>query len=386
MSSTGKLYEYVSIYARRAVQADRAGKRKEAIIHYVRAIEILQKMINFTDNPDLKQMYYNKAKEYISRVKNLQKRPSRAVSRGRGEEREEEDEEVGGLEQAIADTIITEKPEITWEDVANLQTAKQALREAIIWPIMRPDLFKGARTPWKGILLFGPPGCGKTLLAKAVASECEATFFNVSAASIMSKWLGESERLVKTLFDQAREKQPSIVFFDEVDALTGTRGANEHDSVRRVKTQLMQAVDGILSKKSDQLVVIGATNLPQQLDIAMRRRFEKRVYVPLPEKEARVAVFRIHTKGVEVDDSVDFDQLSEWTVGFSGADIALICREAIMAPLRELDEKDLLKESTTDVRPVTRQDFLNSLQRIKPSVSPQELISYEDWYKQFAVE
>ncbi|MFQ6126185.1 MAG: AAA family ATPase [Candidatus Heimdallarchaeota archaeon] len=386
MSSTGKLYEYVSIYARRAVQADRAGKRKEAIIHYVRAIEILQKMINFTDNPDLKQMYYNKAKEYISRVKDLQKRPTRTVSRGRGEAKGEEDEEVGGLEQAIADTIITEKPEIKWEDVANLQTAKQALREAIIWPIMRPDLFQGARTPWKGILLFGPPGCGKTLLAKAVASECEATFFNVSAASIMSKWLGESERLVKTLFDQAREKQPSIVFFDEVDALTGARGTNEHDSVRRVKTQLMQAVDGILSKKTDRLVIIGATNLPQQLDIAMRRRFEKRVYVPLPEKEARAAVFRIHTKGVEINDSVDFDQLAEWTVGFSGADIALICREAIMVPLRELDESDLLKDATSKVRPVTKQDFLTSLQRIKPSVSPQELISYEDWQKQFAVE
>jgi len=386
MSSTGKLYEYVSTYARRAVQADRAGKRKKAIIHYVRAIEILQKMINYTDNPDLKQMYFNKAKEYISRVKDLQKHPTRAISRGRGEPRGEDDEEVGGLEQAIADTIITEKPEIKWEDVANLQTAKQALREAIIWPIMRPDLFQGARTPWRGILLFGPPGCGKTLLAKAVASECEATFFNVSAASIMSKWLGESERLVKTLFDLAREKQPSIVFFDEVDALTGARGANEHDSVRRVKTQLMQAVDGILSKKTDRIVIIGATNMPQQLDIAMRRRFEKRVYVPLPEKEARDAVFQIHTKGVEVDDFVDFDQLSEWTVGFSGADIALICREAIMAPLRELDEKDLLKEATTEVRPVTRQDFLNSLQRIKPSVSPQELISYEDWHKQFAVE
>ncbi len=206
MSSTGKLYEYASSYATRAVEADRAGKRQEAIINYVRAVEILQKLIHFTDNPDLKQLYYNTAKDYIARVKKLQTSKKRIKSRGPNTSSGISDEETGEIDQAIADTIITEKPDIKWDDVANLQTAKQALREAIIWPIMRPDLFKGARTPWKGVLLFGPPGCGKTLLAKAVASECDATFFNVSAASIMSKWLGESERLVKSLFDTARDK------------------------------------------------------------------------------------------------------------------------------------------------------------------------------------
>jgi len=387
MSSAGKLYDYASSYASRAVQADRDGKRQEAIVNYIRAVEILQKLVNFTDNPELKQLYFNKAKEYIDRVKKLRTSPRRVASRGRDASRGVTDEEEAGeLDQAIADTIITEKPDIKWEDVANLQTAKQALREAIIWPIMRPDLFQGSRTPWKGVLLFGPPGCGKTLLAKAVASECDATFFNVSAASIMSKWLGESEKLVKTLFDTAKERQPSIVFMDEVDALTGTRGANEHDSVRRVKTQLMQAIDGLTSRKDDRIVIIGATNIPEQLDIAMRRRFEKRIYVPLPEKEAREAVFRIHTKEVPLDGAVDFLQLAEWTEGFSGADIALICREAIMAPLRELDERDLLKDTSKEVRSVTLQDFLDSLQKIKPSVSPQELIGYEQWQRQFAAE
>ncbi len=386
MSSTGKLYEYASSYATRAVEADRAGKRQEAIINYVRAVEILQKLIHFTDNPDLKQLYYNTAKDYIARVKKLQTSKKRIKSRGPNTSSGVSDEETGEIDQAIADTIITEKPDIKWDDVANLQTAKQALREAIIWPIMRPDLFKGARTPWKGVLLFGPPGCGKTLLAKAVASECDATFFNVSAASIMSKWLGESERLVKTLFDTARDKQPSIVFMDEVDALAGTRGANEHDSVRRVKTQLMQAIDGLTSKKDDRIVIIGATNLPEHVDIAMRRRFEKRIYVQLPETEAREAVFRIHTKDVQLEGIDDFSQLAEWTEGFSGADIALICREAIMAPLRELDEKDLLKDSTSEIRAVTLQDFLKSLEKINPSVSPPELIGYEDWQRQFAAE
>jgi len=386
MSSTGKLYEYASSYATRAVEADRAGKRQEAIINYVRAVEILQKLIHFTDNPDLKQLYYNTAKDYIARVKKLQTSKKRIKSRGPNTSSGVSDEETGEIDQAIADTIITEKPDIKWDDVANLQTAKQALREAIIWPIMRPDLFKGARTPWKGVLLFGPPGCGKTLLAKAVASECDATFFNVSAASIMSKWLGESERLVKSLFDTARDKQPSIVFMDEVDALTGTRGANEHDSVRRVKTQLMQAIDGLTSKKDDRIVIIGATNLPEHVDIAMRRRFEKRIYVQLPETEAREAVFLIHTKDVQLEGIDDFSRLAEWTEGFSGADIALICREAIMAPLRELDEKDLLKDSTSEIRAVTLQDFLKSLEKINPSVSPSELLGYEDWQRQFAAE
>ena len=386
MSSTGKLYEYASSYATRAVEADRAGKRQEAIINYVRAVEILQKLIHFTDNPDLKQLYYNTAKDYIARVKKLQTSKKRIKSRGPNTSSGVSDEETGEIDQAIADTIITEKPDIKWDDVANLQTAKQALREAIIWPIMRPDLFKGARTPWKGVLLFGPPGCGKTLLAKAVASECDATFFNVSAASIMSKWLGESERLVKSLFDTARDKQPSIVFMDEVDALTGTRGANKHDSVRRVKTQLMQAIDGLTSKKDDRIVIIGATNLPEHVDIAMRRRFEKRIYVQLPETEAREAVFLIHTKDVQLEGIDDFSRLAEWTEGFSGADIALICREAIMAPLRELDEKDLLKDSTSEIRAVTLQDFLKSLEKINPSVSPSELLGYEDWQRQFAAE
>ncbi|MCK5344726.1 MAG: AAA family ATPase, partial [Candidatus Heimdallarchaeota archaeon] len=142
----------------------------------------------------------------------------------------------------------------------------------------------------------------------------------------------------------------------------------------------------LTSKKDDRIVIIGATNLPEHVDIAMRRRFEKRIYVQLPETEAREAVFRIHTKDVQLEGIDDFSHLAEWTEGFSGADIALICREAIMAPLRELDEKDLLKDSTSEIRAVTLQDFLKSLEKINPSVSPPELIGYEDWQRQFAAE
>jgi len=211
-----------------------------------------------------------------------------------------EDQEDKELQDDIESMIIKEKPDVKWEDVANLDEAKQALRESVILPMLRPDLFTGARRPWKGVLLFGPPGCGKTLIAKAVANEAGCTFFNADAASIVSKWLGESERLVKNLFGSARKEQPAIVFMDEVDALTGERGSDQVGGERRLKTQFLIEMDGMKSRKGDHIVVLGATNRPWDLDAAFRRRFERRIMVPMPEFEARVRIFEIHTKGIDL--------------------------------------------------------------------------------------
>jgi vacuolar protein-sorting-associated protein 4 len=347
----------------------------------VSAAEQLQKLINFTDDPNMKNLYYQKAMEYILRVKEIRgivgssdtKKSSSATA-------SPEDDEIEG---AISSVIVREKPNVKWEDVAGMEGAKRALREAIILPMSRPDLFKGARKPWKGILMYGPPGCGKTYLCKAVASEVDSTFFSVSAANLISKWLGESEKLVKELYDRAVEEAPSIIFFDEIDSLAGARGgSSEGEAMRRVKTQLLQAVEGF-GTGEELLVTVGATNTPWDIDAAMRRRFERRVYVTLPTTEAREKMFEIHTRGVGLAPDVSFEELAKYTAGYTAADIALLCREALMHPIRELDADGALKDASIQPRAPGVKDFLVGMESIKPSVSPKELTRYEEWKDQF---
>ncbi|MEA2071606.1 MAG: AAA family ATPase [Asgard group archaeon] len=386
--SNSQLYQYASKYAQKAYEQDRAGNYKGAYQNYLKAAEILQQLMSFTSNPQLKNMYFLKAKEYIARAKELKDTGIQRVeaggrkgrsSRSSGESSEEDEE----LHEAISDIIVVEKPNVKMSDVAGLADAKRALREAIILPMKRPDLFKGARNPWRGILLFGAPGTGKTLLARAVATEVDATFFNVSASSIISKWLGESEKLVQELFESAQEKQPSLIFIDEIDSIASTRGGGEHDAMRRVKTTFMTQMDGVTTKKTDRIVVIGATNLPWELDPAFRSRFEKRIYINLPDLKARSKIFEIHTRGVECDETVDFELIGEMSDGYSGRDIQLICREAVMMPVRDLDTSGALDNPEITARKVTLDDFIKAFNKIKPSVAPEELLQHREWAKEF---
>ncbi len=378
MSAQG-LIDHARDFAVKAYSFDKEKNYSEAIPHYLDAAEALMKAIKFERNPQVARSLKKKANMYISRAKELrdllEKRKERKSTAGSDDEEEK-------LENAISDIIVTEKPNITLEDIAGLETAKQTLREAIVLPLMRPDLFSGARKPWKGILLFGPPGCGKTLLAKATAAEVEATFFNVSASSIISKWLGESEKLVKQLFELADEKQPSIIFIDEVDALAGARGG-EHDAMRRVKTELLTSMDGLSSSETDRIVTVGATNMPESIDGAFRRRFERRIYIPLPDLPARSAIFLFNTKGVELAEDADFEVLAEITEGYSGSDIAMVCREAIMTPIRELDMAGAIEDTSVAARAVTQGDFLEAIESINPSVSDDEMEKYDNWNEEF---
>lgn len=210
----------------------------------------------------------------------------------------------------------------------------------MILPTRFPQLFTGKRRPFKGILLYGPPGTGKSYLAKAVATEADSTFFSVSSSDLVSKWQGESERLVKNLFEMARESDggKAIIFIDEVDSLCGSRSEGESDSARRIKTEFLVQMDGVGKNKAD-VLVLGATNVPWELDAAIRRRFEKRIYIPLPERHARAYMVKLHmgdTPNYLTDN--DYETLGELTEGASGSDISVLVRDALMEPLRRCQQ------------------------------------------------
>ena len=182
-----------------------------------------------------------------------------------------DDAETKKLKEALSGAILSEKPNVKWDDVAGLDGAKEALKEAVILPIKFPHMFVGKRQPWKGIMLYGPPGTGKSFLAKAIATEANSTFFSVSSSDLVSKWMGESERLVKQLFQLARDNRPAIIFIDEVDSLCGTRGEGESEASRRIKTEFLVQMQGV-GNSMDGVLVLGATNIPWQIDSAIRRR------------------------------------------------------------------------------------------------------------------
>ncbi len=384
-----ELFKHAMNIAKKAIQYDESGQQSMAVNNYVEAADILMRFIKTSSNPEMKKICFSKAEQYLQRARELRDTISpegKTIQTPEGPRKVTK--ETSQLREALAETIIMEKPDVAMEDVADLESAKQALREAIVLPMQRPDLFKGARKPWRGVLLYGPPGCGKTLLAKAIASECKATFFSADAASLVSKWLGESEKLIKELFRLAKEQQPSVVFIDEVDSVASARGSrDEIGGERRIKTQLLTEMDGISGKAQDRIMVLAATNRPWEIDPAFRRRFEKRVYITLPDEVARKKMFAIHTHEIPFEANVSFDELAKITEGFTGSDIALLCRDAIMIPIRELDKAGALSgENNQEPRSVNRTDFLDSLAKMKPVVSPDELRKFEEWMDQFGAE
>jgi len=335
------------------------------------------------------------------------------------DEDEEKDPETAKLQAALSSAIVTEKPNVKWDDVAGLEQAKGLLKEAVILPIKFPQLFTGQRKPWKGILLYGPPGTGKSFLAKAVATEAGAScFLSVSSSDLVSKYQGESEGLVKNLFELARKNSPSIVFIDEVDSLCSSRGEGENESARRIKTEFLVQMQGV-GQNNTGILVLGATNTPWELDPAIRRRFEKRVYIPLPESEARLSLLKSHIGSTphSLKDG-DLKTLSEKTEGMSGSDISVLVRDALYEPIRtcqiathfkkipdetkkheflyepcspgdpDAEEKSLMDIPGDQLKPVDVDinHFESALKHSKPTVSQKDLEKFEEWTKEFGQE
>ena len=375
VSASQELEQMAAKFANEAVQFDRQGVRSNAISRYERTTEILLKLCSLYPEAPQNRLYMQQVENCKRRVRELKNGTVQL---------DDTDSSQIKRQPKLEQLILTEKPDVKWSEIANLRDAKKAIEESIVFPIRRADLFP---LGWpRGILFFGPPGCGKTLLAAAIATEIEAVFYSVDAPAIMSKWLGESEKNVSELFASAHKSatdgHPVIIFIDEVDSLVGIRGDEVGGEVR-TRNQFLQEMDSILDKKNHSHVyIIGATNKPWALDEPFIRRFQKRIYVPLPGPEARREMFDIYAKNLRLARDVDPNLLVEKTGGYSGSDLRDIFQGAQTRVVREFFEKDGLG-TKGQARQITMDDFREILTRRKPSVSPQMLGLYDKWFETY---
>lgn len=298
------------------------------------------------------------------------------------------DDQLKNIEPKMIELIMQEimdhGPPVHWDDIAGVEFAKATIKEIVVWPMLRPDLFTGLRGPPKGILLFGPPGTGKTLIGKCIACQSGATFFSISASSLTSKWVGEGEKMVRALFAVARCQQPAVIFIDEIDSLLSQRGDGEHESSRRIKTEFLVQLDGATTSSEDRILVVGATNRPQEIDEAARRRLVKRLYIPLPEASARKQIVsHLMSKEHCSLTEQEVELIVKKSDGFSGADMTQLCREASLGPIRSLQSIDITTVTPEQVRPIVFQDFDSALKMVRPSVSSKDLELYDIWNQTF---
>lgn len=419
---------------KKARELESAGKLEEALKEYQSSAQVFTFVWKWENNQRIKEMVRERLEDVVTRAENLKKNlsngvkgPSSPTGGGysgaatqapptSGTAEDAEDKEKEKLKKGLEGAIMTSKPNIKWDDVAGLEGAKGALQETVILPTRFPQLFTGKRVPWHGILLYGPPGTGKSYLAKACATEADATFFSISSSDLVSKWMGESEKLVRSLFEMAREAKPAIIFVDEVDSLCGARGeSGESDAARRIKTEFLAQMDGV-GKDSSQILVLGATNTPWDLDSAIRRRFEKRIYIPLPDADARARLLTLHLGDTPHScTKEDIQAIAARTEGFSGADISILTRDALFEPVRRCQRAMAFKRVqkggklywtpcspgadgavamklmdvpasellSPDVLP---SDFEAALEKVRPSVSPADLKDHEAFTSTFGME
>ena len=380
----------VKLYATQAQQADKNEEYPKSVRMWENAIKTLNQLIRIDPNKYNVDAYKKKVEEYTEIMEKVKKKK---VAEPEGGKKDSEDDK---LQKQLSGTLITETPNVKWEDVAGLEKAKEALKEAVVLPIKFPQLFQEKRKPWKGILLYGPPGTGK-----------------FSAANIVSKWMGESEKLIKGLFDLARQNKPAVIFLDEIDSVLSARSDSENDATRRLKTEFLIQMQGV-GNDDEGVLVLGATNIPWGLDPAVRRRFQKKIYISLPDVKARRLMFTLNLGDTENDiTDKEFDILAEMTEGYSGSDIATLTQDAIYGPLRKcqrakffknIDSQHIVPCSPSDqgafrmtmseiekpeslVPPkVTFEDYIQSIQKIKATVNQKDLEKQEEFTREFGQE
>ena len=315
---------------------------------------------------------------------NNNQRPNNNINNTNNNNQKKDDKSIvtKDLRDKILSEIVESKPDVKFDDVVGLVEAKQILKEIIIIPNLRPDLFTGLRSPPRGLLLFGPPGTGKTMIAKAVATECKCTFFSISASSLTSKYLGESEKLVRALFQLAYEMQPSVVFIDEIESILSKRKEDENDAMKRLKTEFLIQFDGVGSSEENRVLIIGATNRPFDLDPAVIRRLPKRVYVgPFNDEEKKGFIKKIITQNKCNISDEEFMKIAKMCNNYSNSDLKELCREAAYEPLRELNSSSLKKVS--ELRPITFDDFNKAIRKVRGTLTEGILKQLEKWNQDF---
>ena len=343
------------------------------------------------DDEDNKQPTMNLSKRFQPPYKAAPVAPKKPQTNSLLSRSKISEDKLKNLDQKMVEVIESEildnTPKLAWSDIAGLEAPKTKIIEMIVWPFSNPEIFTGIRAPPRGLLLFGPPGTGKTMIGKAIASDTNFTFFSISASSLTSKWVGEGEKMVKTLFLLAAAYQPAVVFIDEVDSLLCSRSENENEASRRIKTEFLCQMEGASTNSSERLLFIGATNRPQELDDAALRRFVKKLYIPLPNSTGRREFLKsIIKKEVDLGNKyelseTEIEEIVGKTKGYSGADLRNLCAEAALNPLRGgVDISRLTKET---LRPTNLKDFIEALSQVKPTVSQKDLKQYLDWNRSY---
>eukprot|EP00731_Ephydatia_muelleri_P026333 Em0018g433a len=442
--------------AKMATEADSEQKYEEALPLYQHAIDYFLQALKYESHRKAsKHSIKKKCQQYLERAEtldtflakakkgavhqdigtssegktiNIESGPNSQKSKdheleeeGGGEEGcDDEEEDDIKLKDQLSGAIVQEKPNVQYENIAGLQAAKEVLKESVILPLKFPHLFTGKRKPCQSILLYGPPGTGKSTLAMAVATEADSTFFSISGSDVVSIWLGESDRFIRNLFELARANKPAIVFIEELDIAFGAHSDSESDATRRIKTEFLVQMQEV-GRDNDGLFVLGASNAPWKLNAAIRRRFKKRIYIPLPDEMARRCIFELNIGNTPCKlSSEDLSQLAKMTAGYSGADISNVVQEALMMPINKIkttthfkkvqgprpaDPPQTVDDLYTPCGPrdegakemswmevprdrllqqfVTVRDFMKSLEHNSPTVNESELKQFCEFTEEF---